>query len=324
MIKNIFILILAIISQVNLLSQINYQFTEGESNKPVFQNASPTNEINDNSKTKDGIDFKKKNAESLKKNHLVDAIRKTDISKINHFLSVELKKDILVIDSILNTFESQFENQDSVYLFENPTVSVSFHGTEGITQFRSRQTPKLAIQYQYYFDTSFRVSQITINDQIFPTSIERIYELEKTKWKSNLSVQETFNNYEELVKYIAPNNNEEVNDFYLPINHKYIAEMYGDLSWNAIQLEKNEEAIKYAKSGLEAYSEFNYLNSYLALSLAQNDKIEESVKIYEQYKEYEYRNSPLKYKFQKDIRKLEKYGVSIIHKERINKILSEQ
>lgn len=315
--------LLVMICAVNSLAQINYQFIEVLSKQRVFEEASLTIESHEKKDTKDSILLAKRKIEESTLIQLVEAIRNTDLNKVNEYLSVELKKEILTIDSMLNEYENQFKGLDSIYLFENPTVSVSFYGTEGKTQF-SRQNSKLLIEYQYYFDKTLRISQIKINDLVFPTSIEQVYKLATTKWEQNLSVEEKFKNYKNLLEYLEPKENEFVNDFYLPINNKYIAELYGDLSWLAIQLGKNYEALDFAKSGIVHYPEYNYIHSYLALSLAQIGEIEEAEIVYKKYKDYNYRNSYLKYKFQKDIRQLEKLGIIVTHKERIYMILKEQ
>lgn len=251
--------------------------------------------------------------------------RNTDIHSIKAFLSPKLSAEVASIDSLLDTYEKKFNSVDSVYLYENTGYAFGRTGTIGLTKFSHRKIGDVSIRYQYISPKGKSViNEISIEDTVFPSQLSLCSKL-KSKIKSkDLSFQEKYDASTELLALISIKEGEEYNDFYIPESKSDLSDYNGSLSWYALNIGENETAVSAAQKGLELNPSNTWINTNLALGLAQSGKLDEALVIYKKLMNEPYRNTTYKDVFLKDIEDVEANGIKIKYKNKIIKALTSE
>lgn len=305
----ILIIALSIIAS-NLISQINYdEFGEVFPDDVMF-----AEDIGSHEKIEDIKDTIKQK--------LMIGFRNTDINSIKEFLSPKLQSEVLSIDSLLNLFEVKFNSVDSIFLFENSGYAVGSTGTIAITKFSNKSLGNLSIEYQYYCPGGQTiVNRISINGKEFPSELTTISKLRSKTRDNGLTIREKFDAYHQLLKLISANEGQKYNDFYIPESANELSRLNGNLSWYAINLGNNAVAVSAAKKGLSLNPSNVWINTNLALGLAQNDKIDEAIEIYERLMNEPYREKTFREVFLADVEEVESNGIKVKNKEKIIEVL---
>jgi len=297
----------------NLISQINYdEFGEVFPDDVMF-----VDDIGSHEKIEDVKD-------SLKQK-LMLGFRNTDISSIKEFLSPKLQAEVLNIDSLLNSYEVKFNSVDSIFLFENSGYAFGSTGTIAITKFSNKSIGDLSMEYQYYCPGGQTiVNRISINGKEFPSELATISKLRSKTRDNGLTIREKFDVYDQLLKLISANDGQKYNDYYIPESSNELSRLNGNLSWYALNLGKNAIAVSAAKKGISLNPSNMWINTNLALGLAQNDKMDEAIKIYERFMNEPYREKTFREVFLADIEEIETNGIKVKNKEKIIEILMKK
>ena len=259
------------------------------------------------------------------KQELMVGFRKTDINSIKELLSPKLQNEVLVMDSLLNSYEVKFNSVDSVYLFENSGYAVGLTGTIAITKFSNKSIGNLSMEYQYYCPRGKTiVNRISINGIEFPSELITISKLRSKIQDRELSDKEKFDTYHQLLQLISTNDGERYNDFYIPESNGELSRLNGNLSWHALIIGENAIAVSAAKKGLSLNPSNLWINTNLALGLAQNDRLDEAILIYTKLMNEPYRDKTFQEVFLADIEAVESRGIEVKNKEKIIEILSKE
>lgn len=256
------------------------------------------------------------------KRALMRGFRNTNLKSIQSYLSPKLIIEIPEMDSILNSFEDKYNSVDSIFLFENSGYGVGLTGTIAITKFSHKVVGDLAIEYQYYCPgKSTVINRISINGKEFPSELTIVSRLKSKIREKDLSNREKYEAYKNLIELISPKEGQKYNDFYLPQSSNDLSKLNGSLSWYALNIGENDIAVSAATKGLNLNPSNKWINTNLALGLAQSDKLEQAINIYTELKDIPYRDKIYKDVFLADIEEVEGNGIEIKHKEKIIKAL---
>lgn len=239
--------------------------------------------------------------------------RNTDINSISEYLSPSLCKEVGKIDSLLDIHEQKYNSKDSVFLQENL----------GVTIFSNKEIGDLWIEYYFYMENRKPlIYGINVNGVTFPGRSDvpkRIYNRLRLE---SLSPQESYNLYQELIDTLTVEITEKCNNPIPKRRRTELSNSYGNLSWFALNLGKNKEAVKAARKGLELNPSNVWINTNLALGLAQLGEIEEAKAIYTKFKDVIWRDETLKDFYLIDIQEVEKNGIEIKYKDKIVKLIN--
>jgi len=257
------------------------------------------------------------------KQNIMLGFRNTDINSIQAYLSPKLQTEVKTIDSLLNTYETEYNSVDSVYLLENSGYLFGQSGTTGITKFSHKLLGELSLAYQYYrIGNRTIINRISVNGKEFPSELSTVSMLKSKIENTELSNKEKFDAYQSLLEFISPKEGEKYNDFYLPESPNELSRLNGNLSWYAINIGENEIAVSAATKGLLLDPSNEWINTNLALGLAQSNRLDEALNIYTKLKNKPYRDKIFKEVFLADIEEVEANGIKVKCKKKIIKILT--
>lgn len=253
---------------------------------------------------------------------IMSGFRRTNIAEIREYLCPKLQDDISIIDSLFNTYEEKYLNLDSIYLHENAGYAIGEEGVSAITMFTHKSKGSLTIEYQYLRLRKMVVNKIYINGELFPKGIDHIYHLEMLLQDKSLNDKEKLKAYKELRESLTPKEGQEMNEFCLPQNKNNLSTMNGNMSWYALISGENQLAIETAEEGLRLNPKNIWINTNLALGLAQTGQIDKASEIYLSLKDEMYKRKSFKELFLTDIEDLESKGISVTHKKKIHELLN--